>query len=225
MRTNRLHIACVGLTAALTLGHGPVAVASTDQPTRDPHAARIALLAGANGTATFCLTPAAAADFTEAGITISAQAPAEIVSDPVTDEPCFTESNLHASLTLDLTAGEFQMPGAMLFTRASDGSTLTIRDLSIAFGFPSTIAGTVANGPSPTAIEFAWFNVDPLHIQVDPLAGAIAATDTPVLLGAQAADAFARTFGASPLSAGSEIFVGSGSGDISIPLFSRLAVP
>ena len=216
-RSAALALTAVGVAAA------PAAVAAevpaTPVTPAGPTAATLPLATADDGTAEFCLTAQAAAALTTAGLTMTATAPATIATDPASGLPCFTASSLHAEVTLDLSAGGFAFPGAVVFTRASDGAALTVGDLAIKFGLTSELVGSV-DGVAEDQIVLATFTVNPLNVHFDPVSSVLSADNTPLNITDAGAAAFQQAFGTSPWASGSPILIGSGHGAVTIPAIS-----
>lgn len=213
-------LASVFVATAPSIAHAADG-STSDSPGLSPASAQ--LVEGYDGFAAFCLTPQAAAALSDANLTLKAIAPTTLQTDPQSSQTCFDDSALTAQISLDLTAGGFDFPGGLTFTRPEDGRTLVISGMAIHFGLPSTMVGYV-NGDAAQPVTLATFGVPALNIHIDPLAvpATMSADNVPLYATDSLAAAFQQAFGASPWQPGAQLFTATGHGDIDLPAVSSL---
>ena len=164
-----------------------------------------ALLKVTSGTATFCLDPQARQALDDAGIAMSAGAPAQLLT--VGPQPCVTTYVDEGAVSLGLTGGDFPFDGSIVFTRASDAAAVTFTEIGVTFGVPGTVT---AKADSAAPITLLDFIVLPGNIMTD--GRYLIAHDVPLNLTAAGVDAFATAFGDSPVETGESLFSGTGHG-------------
>jgi len=170
-----------------------------------------ALLNVKAGTATFCLEPQARQALDAAGITMSAGAPAQLVT--VGPQPCATTHVTEGAIALGLTGGEFPFRGTITFTRAADNAHVTFSEMGVTFGVPSTVTAKVdENAANP--VTLLTFVPLPGNIMTD--GRYLIAHDVPLNLTDDGANAFAAAFSTSPVASGKPLFIGTGHGELEI---------
>jgi hypothetical protein len=179
-----------------------------------------ALLKVKAGTANFCLDPRAQTAFDDAGISMSAGAPAQLIT--TGPQPCVTTHVTEGAVSLGLTGGDFPFRGTITFTRAVDNTQITFSDIAVTFAVPSTVTAVV-NGNTADPITLLTFVPLPGNIMTD--GRYLIAHDVPLNLTTDGKDAFVSAFGASPVESGQPLFVGTGYGELEaseLPLVPNL---
>jgi hypothetical protein len=169
------------------------------------------LLKAKNGTANFCLDPQARQALDAAGITMSAGAPAQLVT--TGPQPCVTTHVTEGEISLGLTEGTFPFRGAITFSRTTDNTQVTFGDIAVTFAVPSS-ATAVVDGNTAAPITLLAFLPLPGNIMTD--GRFLIAHDVPLNLAADGTNAFTTAFGASPVATGSPLFVGTGYGELEV---------
>jgi hypothetical protein len=178
-------------------------------PTGPAASAAPALLNVKKGTANFCLDPEAQKAFDAAGISMTAGAPAQLVT--TGPQPCVTTHVTEGAVSLGLTGGNFPFPGTIIFTRAEDNKQITFSDIAVTFAVPSTTTAVV-DGNTADPITMLTFVPLPGNIMTD--GRYLIAHDVPLNLTTEGADSFTTTFGASPVVSGKPLFIGTGYGEL-----------
>jgi hypothetical protein len=157
-----------------------------------------------NGTATFCLDPRAQQALHAAGITMSAGAPAQLLT--TGPQPCVTTHVEEGEISLGLTDATFPFHGAITFSRSTDGSQVTFSDIAVTFDLPSTVKAAV-DGNTAAPVTMLTFTPRPGNIMTN--GSYLLAHHVPLNLTADGANAFTAAFGASPVATGSPLFIGT----------------
>jgi hypothetical protein len=187
------------LTAVVTTG---TAIATPVVPAPD-------LLKVKAGNANFCLDRLAQKAFDADGISMSAGAPAQLVT--TGPQPCATTHVTEGAVSLGLSDGSFPFRGTITFARASEDARITFSDISVTFGVPSTVTAVV-DGNTKNPITLLKFTPLPGNIMTDGTY--LIAHDVPLNLTDEGANALTTTFGRSPVSRGKPLFVGTGYGEL-----------
>jgi hypothetical protein len=161
------------------------------------------------GTANFCLDQLAQQAFDADGITMSAGAPAQLVT--TGPQPCVTTHVTEGAVSLGLSDGNFPFRGTITFARASDNARITFSEISVTFGLPSTVTAVV-DGNTTDPITLLEFTLLPGNLMTDGTY--LVAHDVPLNLTGDGANALATAFGVSPVSSGKPLFVGTGYGEL-----------
>jgi hypothetical protein len=172
------------------------------------------------GTANFCLDPLAQQALDETGISMSAGAPAQLVT--TGPQPCVTTHVTEGAVSLGLTGGDFPFRGTITFTRSTDGARIIFSDITVTFAVPSTVSAVV-DGNTTDPVTLLTFVPLPGNIMTD--GRYLIAHDVPLNLTDDGAHAIATTFGASPVPSGRSLFVGTGYGELEageLPLLPSL---
>jgi hypothetical protein len=172
------------------------------------------------GTANFCLDPLVQQALDETGISMSAGAPAQLIT--TGPQQCVTTHVTEGAVSLGLTGGDFPFPGTITFTRSTDGARITFSDIAVTFAVPSTVSAVV-DGNTTDPVTLLTFVPLPGNIMTD--GRYLIAHDVPLNLTDDGARVIATTFGASPVPSGKPLFVGTGYGELEageLPLLPSL---
>ncbi len=179
-----------------------------------------ALLKVKSGTANFCLTAEATQALTDAGVEMTAGAPAQLVT--TGPQQCVTTHVTEGAVSLGLTGGDFPFHGTITFTRSADNTRIMFSDIKVTFAVPST-ATAVVDGNTADPITLLTFLPLPGNIMTD--GRYLIAHDVPLNLTAAGAGAFATAFGTSPVASGTPLYLGTGYGELeagALPLLTAL---
>ncbi|WP_280728187.1 HtaA domain-containing protein [Kitasatospora sp. MAA4] len=160
------------------------------------------------GTATLCLTQAAAQSLATDGVTLTGTGAAQSAGNCVT----FPGSG---ALSMDLLSGDLPLQGGMQFAGA--GHTLDVTNLRISVTNRADSADVSVDGAPATSIDFVHFTIDPTKVVLTPTT---AATSSPIALRltSPGADAFTASFTHSPVAPGEALFDFTGKGTLTNPL-------
>lgn len=162
------------------------------------------LLKAKNGTATFCLEPQARQTLDAVGITMSAGAPAQLLT--TGQQPCVTTHVREGEISLGFSDATFPFHGAISFSRSTDGKRATFRDIAVTFALPSSVKAVV-DGHTAAPVTVLTFTPRPGNIMTN--GSNLIAHHVPLTLTADGANAFTAAFGASPVATGSPLLTGT----------------